>query len=64
MVRCKRIDGSPAWYTLNFSYNSKIDDNLSFSIAIENITDIHYKTFGSGLSASGVNIILSLITNF
>jgi len=58
------IDGSPAWYTLNFSYNSKIDDTLSFSIAIENITDIHYKTFGSGLSASGRNIILSLCTNF
>jgi hemoglobin/transferrin/lactoferrin receptor protein len=58
------IDGNPAWYTLNLSYSSKIDKNLSFSIAIENITDIHYKTFGSGLSASGRNIILSLSTNF
>ena len=57
------VNGSPAWYTLNFSYISKIDDNLSFSIGIENITDIHYKTFGSGLSASGRNIILSLSTN-
>ena len=58
------IDGNPSWYTINLAYSKKIDTNLSYSIAIKNILDAHYKTFGSGISASGRNFVLSLRSYF
>jgi len=56
------IHGTPMWYTLNVAYKKIIDKNLSFSCGVKNIMDIHYKTFGSGISASGRNFIVSLYT--
>ena len=58
------IDGNPSWYTLNLSYTNKIDENITFSFAIKNILDAHYKTFGSGISASGRNFVITLYTAF
>ena len=58
------VDGSPMWYTLNLHYSYKIDGPLNFGFGIENIMDIHYKTFASGLSASGRNLIVSLSSSF
>ena len=58
------IDGNPSWYTINLVYSKKLGTNLSFSIAIKNILDAHYKTFGSGISASGRNFVLSLRSSF
>ena len=46
------VNGNPSWYTLNLHYLRKIDHQLSFSFGIENLLDIHYKHFASGLSAS------------
>lgn len=57
-------EGSPSWNTLNINYTNQLDKNLSLSIGIENILDNHYKTFGSGISASGRNFTLSLYANF
>ena len=34
------------------------------NVGIKNIFDVHYKTFGSALSASGRNFILSLHAKF
>jgi len=42
----------------------QVTPNIEFSCAFENIMDVHYKTFGSGLSAKGRNFILSLRTKF
>ena len=58
------IDGTPSWCILNLYYSYKIDNNFTYGIGVKNIFDIHYKTFGSGLSSSGRNFILSLHTNF
>ncbi len=57
-------DGTPAWYTLNAYYLRKINNNLSTSIALENILDTHYRPFASGVSAPGRNLILSLNAKF
>ena len=57
------IIGNPSWYTINFKSKINIDKNISFIFGINNIMDIHYKTFGSGLSSSGRNFTLSLYTN-
>jgi len=56
--------GTPSWYTINLKYLIAIDKNLTFIAGIHNIMDIHYKTFGSGISASGRNFSLSLQSKF
>ena len=56
--------GNPSWCTLNFKYKITIDKNLTFITGIYNITDIHYKTFGSGISSSGRNFSISLQAKF
>ena len=58
------IEGSPSWYTLNLSYTNKIDRNIHFTLGLKNILDYHYKTFGSGLSASGRNFVVGLNASF
>ena len=58
------IDGNPSWQTIDISWSLKATENIDISCKLENIMDIHYKTFGSGLSAKGRNFILSLKTNF
>ena len=58
------LNGLPYWYTINSSFGIKIDDATKLDLRIENILDVHYKTFGSGLSASGRNIIISLQSDF
>lgn len=50
----------PAWYTLNFKAAWYINKNFSVNIGIENITDQLYRTYASGISAPGRNIVMSL----
>ena len=57
-------EGNPSWTIFHVSYDYKFDKTLSACIGIENIFDLHYKTFGSGISASGRNFTLSLYANF
>jgi hemoglobin/transferrin/lactoferrin receptor protein len=58
------IIGNPSWCTINLKYQTTIDKNLTFIAGIHNIMDIHYKTFGSGISASGRNFSLTLQSKF
>jgi hemoglobin/transferrin/lactoferrin receptor protein len=55
---------SPAWYTLNFKVMYQITDILSVSGGVENLTDIRYRPYSSGLTAPGRNFILSLRASF
>ena len=57
-------DGTPAWWTLNLSCSINLSDKLVAQLNVENILDIHYKTFSSGISAPGRNVILSIKTEF
>ena len=56
--------GNPSWYTLNSKYRINFDKNFVIVFGINNIMNIHYKTFGSGISSSGRNFTLSLHTYF
>ncbi len=56
--------GTPAWWTLNLNYARPINDKLVAQINIENLLDIHYKTYSSGISAPGRNIVLTLMARF
>ena len=57
-------DGYPSWWTLNTSAQYKFNDNLKIQVSIENILDQHYRTFASGISAPGRNIVVSLRSSF
>lgn len=57
-------DGMPSWVTLNFSSNYAPAKNLSVGFQIENITDLNYRYFASGISAVGRNYILSCKYSF
>jgi len=57
-------EGYPSWWTLNTSVHYKLSESFKIQIGIENILDQHYRTFASGISAPGRNVIISLKTKF
>jgi hemoglobin/transferrin/lactoferrin receptor protein len=56
--------GTPSWYTLNLKASYQINNFLNLQLGIENLLDVHYRTFASGVSAPGRNIILALRAKF
>ena len=54
---------APSWYSLNL--RSQFDFNKSLSVvgAIENITNQRYRTFSSGISAPGTNLVFAVTYN-
>ena len=55
---------SPSWYTLNISSQFVLSDQWSFTANLENITDQRYRTYSSGISAAGRNLILAATYSF
>jgi hemoglobin/transferrin/lactoferrin receptor protein len=55
--------GTPSWNTFNFYSKHKTSKALSLQVNIDNIFDIHYKEFASGISSAGRNFSLSLFFN-
>ncbi|WP_395078024.1 TonB-dependent receptor plug domain-containing protein [Flavobacterium sp.] len=53
-------NGMPAWETYNFKAAVKPYKDLMLFTGVENILDIQYRTFASGINASGRNIYLGL----
>jgi len=51
---------SPSWYTLNFRSQYQINKQASIIATIENITNQLYRPYSSGISAPGINFILTL----
>ncbi|ULC59891.1 TonB-dependent receptor [Flaviramulus sp. BrNp1-15] len=51
---------SPSWYTLSVRTQYQITNSTTLTASLENITDQRYKTYSSGIAASGRNFILSL----
>ena len=63
----KNADGlpySPAWQTVNFKTRIKATKNLNLSAGIENIFDIRYRPYSSGIAAAGRNFIVSANLTF
>lgn len=50
----------PAWYTLNFKSNIRVGKMWLLGLGLENITDIRYRPYSSGLSGAGRNFVLSV----
>ena len=50
---------SPAWATLNLKTSYRVNKNFSVSAGVENILDLRYKTYSSGIAAAGRNFVIS-----
>lgn len=57
-------DGTPAWYTLNWRVGYSINERFRIQGAVENILDSNYRTFSSGISAPGRNVVIALRYNY
>ncbi|NAS31177.1 TonB-dependent receptor [Flavobacteriaceae bacterium R38] len=60
-------NGNPfaaSWYTLNLRSQYKFNNRLESNISVENITDQRYRTYSSGISAVGRNLIVGLKYSF
>jgi len=55
---------SPSWYTLNFGAQYQISDAFQVNASLENITNQRYRTYSSGISAPGLNLIMALSYQF
>ncbi|MAM19385.1 MAG: TonB-dependent receptor [Christiangramia sp.] len=55
---------SPSWYTLNLTGQYKMTSNWLVTVSLENITDQRYRTYSSGISAAGRNLIIGLNYTF
>lgn len=55
--------GSPSWITFNLKASYPFKKYITASIGLENIGDIHYRQFASGISAPGRNLIIALYFN-
>ena len=55
---------SPSWYTLNFRSQYQISNALKATLSLENLTNQRYRTYSSGITAAGTNLIMGLGYNF
>lgn len=63
----KDADGrpyAPFWMTFNLKFSYQPIRHLDFSAGIENLTDLRYRPYSSGISAPGRNFIFSVRSSF
>ena len=50
--------GSPSWATYSLLAQFNVNENLRLNATLENIFDLHYRSFASGISAPGRSLNL------
>lgn len=53
---------APGWATINLKTFYEISDRVSLSAGLENIADVRYRPYSSGISGPGRNLFVSLRT--
>ena len=53
-------DGMPAWISANLHIQWQINKWVTMNTGIDNIFDTQYRTFASGINASGRNIFVTV----
>jgi hemoglobin/transferrin/lactoferrin receptor protein len=53
-------EGMPSWYTLNLKSSYTFSKNLTILASIDNIMDLQYRAFASGINAGGRNYSITL----
>ena len=56
--------GTPAWTELSFLAQYQLNKQLIIRLGLDNIFDVHYRTFASGISAPGRNLKAGLNIEF
>jgi hemoglobin/transferrin/lactoferrin receptor protein len=51
--------GTPAWTALHLRSDWRVNDHITLSLAVENLTDEDYRIHGSGLNEPGRNLMVS-----
>jgi len=51
---------APSWHTLNLRTRYDLTDHFTLTASLENITDQRYRTYSSGISAAGRNLIVAV----
>lgn len=57
-------DGMPSWYTINLRSGYDINETFTVQAGIDNILDLQYRTFASGINAPGRNIFGTVRVKF
>ncbi|MBO6497680.1 MAG: TonB-dependent receptor, partial [Roseivirga sp.] len=57
-------EGALPWYTINIYNSYKLSDYYSINFNLENILDTHYRPYSSGISAPGLNAVISFRASF
>jgi len=55
---------SPSWYTLNLKASYDLNDALTINAGVENILDVRYRPYSSGIAAAGRNFKIALRGTF
>jgi hemoglobin/transferrin/lactoferrin receptor protein len=63
-VQYATIDGMPAWFTLNLKTAFAVSESIQLQAGIENLLDLNYRVFASGISAPGRNVFFTLRGKF
>lgn len=50
---------SPGWFTLNFKSSYNVNNRLDLTVGVENLLDLRYRPYSSGIAAPGRNFIVS-----
>jgi len=50
---------SPGWFTLNFKTSYNISNRVDLTAGVENIFDLRYRPYSSGIAAPGRNFVIS-----
>lgn len=58
------VYGMPSWATINFRSEYHINKYVGVNFTVENIMDINYRHFASGMSAPGRNFIIAVRGHF
>jgi hemoglobin/transferrin/lactoferrin receptor protein len=56
-------EGMPSWWTINFKMGYTFK-NITLQAGVENVMDINYRVFASGIHAAGRNIYTTLRFGF
>ena len=56
--------GTPKWSIFTLRGNYQLNKSVLLNAAVENIFDLHYRTFASGISAPGRSLIFGTRVNF
>ncbi len=57
-------DGMPSWFTINLRASYNVINSLTLQVGVDNILDLQYRAFASGINSPGRNFLFTIKGNF